>query len=387
MKAAAIAAVNLRRLFRERSNIFFVIILPMLLIFLIGSVFGGGFTPEVGIYDAADDARSRELVAALDANEELDIVSYDSEDALVDAVSRGRIQAGIVIPAGFTTTAEGGQTAEILYFGRPDSLAPQLRSTVSAAAARQNLILRAALFARQETGVPLEQAAAQAAGIEQQLPAVSVAISTVGEDLEPDEGGGFEASASSQLLLFIYLTSLTGSIALIETRRLGVSRRMLSTPTSALTVLFGETLGRYAIAVLQGLIIMAGSALFFGVGWGDPFAAAFVMLLFALVGAGAGMLLGSLLNSEQQAAAIGLLVGLGSAAIGGSMVPLEIFPETLKKIAHATPHAWGNDAFNTLLQDDGGLADIATELGMLAAFAAAFLLAASWLLHRKIAHG
>jgi ABC-2 type transport system permease protein len=208
-------------------------------------------------------------------------------------------------------------------------------------------------------------------------------VSTVGDDSEADEGG-FEMGASSQLLLFIFLTSLTGSVALIETRRLGVSRRMLSTPTSALTILFGETLGRYAIALLQGLIIMAGSALFFGVDWGNPAAAILVMLLFALVGAGAGMLLGSMLNSEQQAAALGVLVGLGFAAIGGSMVPLEIFPETLKKIAHATPHAWGNDAFHILLREDGGVADIATELGMLVAFAAFFLSIATWLLHRKL---
>lgn len=383
MKALSISAVNLRRLFREKSNYFFVIILPMMLILLLGAVFGGSFTPEVAVYDAADDARSRQLVAALQATEDLDVKFVDSEDELVDEVTSGGVQAGLLIPAGFTDNAEGGEPASIRYFGRLDSLAPQLRSTINAAVARQNLVLRAALFARSESGVPLDLATSQAEAALGDLPPVNVAVSRVGDDILPDEGG-FDSSAASELLLFVFLTSLTGSVALIETRRLGLSRRMLATPTSVGTILLGETLGRYAIALAQGVIIMAGSSLFFGVGWGDPFAATLIMLVFALVGAGAGMLVGSLLTSEQQAISVGLLLGLGLAALGGSMIPLEIFPDTLRDIAHITPHAWGNDAFATLLREDGGVADIASELGVLAAFAAGLLLLSSWALRRQI---
>ena len=31
------------------------------------------------------------------------------------------------------------------------------------------------------------------------------------------------------------------------------------------------------------------------------------------------------------------------------MVSLEFFPDTMRNIAHATPHAWGNDAFTDLI--------------------------------------
>ena len=49
MKAFTIAGVNLRRLFRYRPNIFFVIIFPMLMILLLGVTFGSGFTPVIGV--------------------------------------------------------------------------------------------------------------------------------------------------------------------------------------------------------------------------------------------------------------------------------------------------------------------------------------------------
>ena len=59
----------------------------------------------------------------------------------------------------------------------------------------------------------------------------------MGETLFGEETGTFDRGASTQLLLFVFLNSLTGAIGLIETRRLGVSRRMLSTPTPTRTIL------------------------------------------------------------------------------------------------------------------------------------------------------
>jgi ABC-2 type transport system permease protein len=197
-------------------------------------------------------------------------------------------------------------------------------------------------------------------------------------------GGRFEEGASTQLLLFIFLNSLIAASALIEARRLGVARRMLSTPTPVRTILAGEALGRLGIALVQAAIIILGSALLFGVDWGSPTAVAALVLAFCLVGCGAGMLLGSTLRNEQQAGAVALLVGLGLAAFGGSMVPLEVFPDAVRTAAHSTPHAWGNDAFSDLLADGGSLADVLPEIAVLLSYAAVLLALATWRLHAAL---
>jgi ABC-2 type transport system permease protein len=159
---------------------------------------------------------------------------------------------------------------------------------------------------------------------------------------------------------------------------------MLSTPTPARTVLLGEALGRLAIAVTQALLIIVGSIVVFGVDWGDPPAAILLVLAFCLVGSGAGMLLGSSLGNEEQATAVSLLLGLGLAALGGSMVPLEVFPATMRAIAHLTPHAWGNDGFSELLRHGGGVSDVLPDVGVLLAWAAALLTIATWRLRRTL---
>ncbi len=355
-----------------------------MLILLLGVSFGGGFTPALGVVDREVGAFGEELVAKLQETEAVDVKRYSSEDDLVNAVERGRVEAGVVIPEGYDASLRNGDDVEIQFLGRPGSLAQQLRATVEAAVAEQSMRLRAARFAEGRGLLPLGDALDRAELVASQTAGVQVKSTSVGETLFGEETGTFDQGASTQLLLFVFLNSLTGAIGLIETRRLGVSRRMLSTPTPTRTILIGEALGRLSIALVQGLIIIVGSALIFGVDWGDPAGAALVFVVFALVGAGAGMLLGSVLNNDQQAAPVALLLGLGLAALGGSMIPLEIFPDNMRTIAHVTPHAWGNEAFTALVGEQGQVVDIVRELAVLAAFAAVLFSLATWRLRRTI---
>lgn len=129
---------------------------------------------------------------------------------------------------------------------------------------------------------------------------------------------------------------------------------------------------------------MAASSLLFGVEWGNLPAALLVLLVFALVSAGAAMVLGSVLDHEGAAAGAGIGLGLVLAGLGGSMTPLEFFPETMRTVANITPHAWAYEALADLQRRGGGLADILPELGVLAAMALVLLLLGGWLVRRSM---
>ena len=159
---------------------------------------------------------------------------------------------------------------------------------------------------------------------------------------------------------------------------------MLSTPTSTLVVVGGEATGRFAVALIQGVYIMVGTLLIFGVNWGDPLGAVAVLIVFAMVGAGAAMLMGSIFHNDQQAGGLGVLLALGLAALGGSMVPIEIFPENIQTVAKFTPHSWAIDAFAELVRRDGTLVDILPQLGVLLGFAVVLIMLATWRLRRVL---
>ena len=160
--------------------------------------------------------------------------------------------------------------------------------------------------------------------------------------------------------------------------------RMAAAPIRSSTIIAGEALTYFAIAVVQSLIIVVVGGVAFGVSWGNPVAAGALILLWALVGAGAGMLAGTLFRTPEQATAIGPSAGIALGMLGGCMWPLEIVGPTMRTIGHAVPHAWAVDAWTALLSRHGGLGDIARDLLVLAAYAAVLLILATWRLRRLV---
>jgi ABC-2 type transport system permease protein len=195
--------------------------------------------------------------------------------------------------------------------------------------------------------------------------------------------GRFDLGAASQLVLFTFVNSLAGAAALVQTRKLGVSQRMLSTPMRVGTLVMGEAGGRFSLAMLQGVFIIVAAAIIFGVKWGDPLGAAALITSFALVSTGAALFFGALLSNEQQAGAL-TPVGLALAALGGCMVPLEVFSPTMQTIAHVTPHAWAVGGFTELIRRDAGLVDVLPQVGVLLLFAVVLLALATTRLRRAV---
>jgi ABC-2 type transport system permease protein len=379
---ATIAAVNLKRLGRDRIGAFFVFVFPVVLILLLGVVFGDDSSAELGVSNGSSGPLARDLVTDLDGSS-IEVTSYEDAAPLRDDVESGRIDAGIIVPVDYEDLVRAEQTATVSYLARTGDLSNALRATVTAAVQAQSAQVGAARIAVREGVANFADALAAARRIDLGLPGVEVSTEVVGGAADADSLGAFDLGAASQLILFTFVTSLGGAAALVQTRNLGISRRLLSAPMRPSTILLGEATGRFLIAMVQGVFIIVVAALLFGVHWGDPVAASALVILFSLVSTGAAMLFGAILSNEQQAGAL-IPLGLALAALGGCMVPLEVFPATMRTIAHATPHAWAIEGFTELIRRDAGVGAILPQLGVLAVYAAGLLSVASWRLGKAI---
>jgi ABC-2 type transport system permease protein len=382
-KTLVIARNSLRRLFRDRSNLFFVFVLPMVLILVLGLVFGSGFTTRVAIVVPAGDERARALYEEIVDTTAFEALEASDEDAARRQLRRNDVDAVIVIPDGYGERLDAGEDVEIGYYASVSAGGIDVQAVVDAAVANQGTTVRAARFAAEATGASPDAAYEVAVAVGEQMPVVETIVEG---DAGGDASGGANTNAAQQLLLFMFLTALASSTALIQSRRLGVSERMFSTPTTAGTIIGGETLGRFLVVMMQGVFIVLAAGALFGVEWGDPVAAMLVVTAFALTGTGAGMLLGSTFSNEQQASGVAIFGALMLAALGGSMVPLEIFPASMVTVAHLTPHAWGNDAFATLILHNGGVLDVATELVVLTCYGLALVALAAFVFRRRLTH-
>ena len=377
---AAIATVELRRFLRDKSNVFFVFIFPLMLILLLGSQFGAGSgQPRVSIAGPASTL-AQALRAELESSG-VDVTASGGDEARAD-LSRGRTDVGVFLDDAAADAFDAGQPAELDVVMAPQSSAKAVMQQVRTAVQAVGLD-RSQLAALIGAGIPEEQArpALNQAAVQVAVPTVEIV--DTGDVAQEFRGlGKFDLGASQQLLLFVFLSSLTGAATLIQARRFGVVGRVMSAPVSSGQIVTGQALGRFAIALVQGGFVMVGTALLFGVDWGNLWLSALV--LFCAVAAAAAMIVGSVMDNDTAAAGVGVGGGLVLAGLGGCMVPPEFFPETLDAISFATPHRWAYEAFAVIQRHDGSLGDVLPELGVLAGMASALLVLGASLLRRSL---
>jgi len=379
VNALTIAVVNVRRLLRDRTGLFFIFVLPVILIVVLGTMYGGRVAPRMGIVASDAGALGTELVDAIrNGGVKLELKEPATVDELRARVEDGRLEIGVIVPPGYDAILRGGGVAEVVILGQQQSAVSALREAVDAAIAEQAAAIRAARLAASREGIPFDEALATARSVQDRMAGVTVAVERIGEGIFPAATGAFAPGAQNQLVLFMFLTSMTAATQLILTRQLGVSRRMVAAPVRVGTILVGETLGRFGVAMVQGLFIVLLSAVAFGVSWGDPLAAGIIVVLFALVGTGAAMVVGVFGNNPDQAGALGVMAGMLLGALGGAMVPLEIFPEPAHTIAYATPHAWAIQGLREVALRDGTIGDVLPELAVLVLFALGLMALGTW---------
>ena len=81
MTTLAITAVSLRRLLRDRTALFFLVLLPLVVILVIGATVNNASTLRVGVVAGDPGPLTAELIADLRAAPATDVRSYGDEDA------------------------------------------------------------------------------------------------------------------------------------------------------------------------------------------------------------------------------------------------------------------------------------------------------------------
>jgi ABC-2 type transport system permease protein len=357
---AAVGAVcrsELLRTLNDRTALFFALLLPVILIGMSAVLFGGDAAVNLAVADP-----SGTVIAELEENPAVTVVAYDDTAELERDVQTGRADAGLII----TQDEDGAVAARFL--NDPSRAGTDPARFASRDALRQVAVFETTVTALEELrGLEREDAEAAAVRVSDLAP-VTVESTTVGTG-QSESQDARSYSSLGNLVLFMFINSLAIGGQLVAARQLGVIRRSLAAPVSAGDLAAGFVVARMVFALIQaGLIVVVG-AVFFDVDWGDPVAVAAVVLVFAVVCAAAGLVLGAVAKTPEQAPAIGVPVSIALAMLGGCMWPLFIVPDTVRQIGHLTPHAWAVDGLIEVVFDGGSLGSIGVELAVLSVFA------------------
>ena len=136
-KAVSIGRINLLRQVRERSNLFFVFVLPTIIVLALGLQFSGAGAARIGIMAPANDPAAEELIAAIESAEAgFDVRRPTDAAVLRDQVERGFLEIGLIVPEGYGASLESGDVARLELLGTPESVTTGLRTTIESALGR-----------------------------------------------------------------------------------------------------------------------------------------------------------------------------------------------------------------------------------------------------------
>ncbi len=369
---------------KDKVALFTVLVLPMVLVIVIGMSFGG--QPEsfaVGVHDADGTPTSAAFVEGLD-EASLTTTGYSDPAALARDIRLGFVSGGVTIDAGFEAAlqAPSGQAGITLAVEFTSTNASAVASAITAAAAQFALEPTAVRVTTAAVGTEDTQAvSAIASEVVAAMPPVTTRAVTVGEAVDDN---GFARAVTTQFILFTFLNGMLAGMTLVEARRLGVARRMLSTPTGIGPHILGVGLGRWCLGMAQAALLFGTGALLFDAGFGALGVTAVLVMLWAALSAAVGMLLGAVAKTPDQVVAFAVPLGIGMGMLGGSMWPLSVVPPFMRTLGHLTPHAWANDAFNSIVEEGGGLSEVAAEIAVLGGITAVLAVLAVVLLRRSL---
>jgi ABC-2 type transport system permease protein len=173
--------------------------------------------------------------------------------------------------------------------------------------------------------------------------------------------------------MFFIVVPLGGSI--IRERQNGMLSRLLTMPTSYLTIISGKITAYVIICLVQFVLIMAlGKLLLPLLGapvldlGSSPAALILIVVSAALAASGYGILLGTIARTYEQASMFGAVSVVIAAALGGVMVPVFVMPKFMQTISNFSPLSWGLSAFLNVYVRNGDVQAIFSQVARLLIF-------------------
>ncbi len=171
--------------------------------------------------------------------------------------------------------------------------------------------------------------------------------------------------------MFFVVTTIAGLF--VEERSCGALNRLLSLGASPMVLLLSKVLPFMLINCLQAALmlgvgiyvmpLLGGDALsLVGIDW---IALVAILLAISLAAISLALLVATLVRSQAQASAIGPMMNILMAAVGGIMVPTLVMPAVMQKLSQYSPMNWALEGLLDVLLRGGNLASIRIEAAQL----------------------
>ncbi len=407
---------DFRLFFHDKPAMGLTFIVPVALIFLFGSIFGGTSNTPTGINIAflnnSNSKVAQKLESVLDTTNTFKLIKDYSDDkgnkvkfdtnSVKDYVKKGNVSAALVIPEdAFTDTSTGFkirfyydpkneiemQTIEGLMQKTIMSQMPSIFMASMQHRAKATLGVNQGMnFNKKIASVISKYYKVDTSkilnnmnnyGSMDSMSSDSITnksnffnnilnfqkVQLVGKDIN---NPGATRSVGGWAMMFLLFTITAASTSLFDENKSGVVQRILAAPVSRVQILWGKYLYNITLGCIQLTVLFFTGYIFFNI---DIFSNFFNLFLIIIASAAAstafGMLLAAFSKTSAQANGLGTFLILTMSAIGGAWFPTFILPHFIQVLSKGTIVYWSIEGFLAVLWRNASTVEILPYIGVL----------------------
>jgi ABC-2 type transport system permease protein len=314
--------------FRSRSSIFWSIIYPVVLIIIFGAIFGRSISPtyQLTVLDLNDSTDSEQFVTYLDNLSLLEIDVIHEMSVLPEVwMEENQVDLLLIIPTSWNETLQLNSTSNITVYYNPSSTnALSMLEMIEEAVVEKNLEV---------------------------LPIV-VKFDLLIENLSVNELRFIDSFVPGIIVVSISTISLfTGLSYDLEEMNRGIVYKLSTTLTTKIEWILSKHIWQIVLAIISSLLCILFALIYdFNASNLKP-----MMFLFVFFGtltfSGLGMILIRLVKNPDGVMFVSLLITIPQILLGGSLIPLDTFPNYLKIIARVFPMFYFTEGIRMLMLD------------------------------------
>lgn len=333
---------------RQREGLFWLFLFPVLLMVILGLVFGstGNIKLRIGVVDRDGSPLSQAVVEGFQGIDAL-TVEVGGEEAERAALKNGDRNGVVIIPEGFGRSVMSGEVVEV--------------TTII----NQSEVNTAQITSSTLRGI-LEKIGQAMSG----APEVIAVNEVEEEDVKDFEYIDFMVPGI--LAMVLMFGGLAGySLEIATYREKGILRRIKVSPLSLPVFLAGGISSVLVFTLAQTVLLLAVGILFFDLNLGGSYLyMAVVVVVGALSFLSLGFLIASLTKNMRSAATASQAIAMPMMFLSGIFFSVEWVPTPLKVIARCLPLFYLGDALREVMINSASLLDVWVDLLVLLAMGA-----------------
>jgi ABC-2 type transport system permease protein len=340
---------NFRRVFRDRTALFFTFMFPLIFLFIFGGIFGKSqsVTFRVAIIDHSTSQYARQFVGQAESSNQK-ILKVDKTVTTMTAanekMSRGEIDATIELPATFGAVAPGKS------FPAGEAVVHYTQNNAQAA----------------ETLTTVLQAEFQSINtrlVKNPTPFTVSAVQTNTRSLST-----FDYTFTGLLGFAILGMGIFGPMNVFpELKKMGILRRLHTTPLRVWQYFLATMMGQAVVGLLSLALMFGIAILVFHLKVVGNYLELGLFLVFGIVMIlGIGLSLGGWAKNERQVAPLANIITFPMMFLSGTFFPRYLMPHWLQNITTFMPLTPIIDGARMIATEGKNFVDLGPQLGIMA---------------------